>query len=806
MLLFFKLSILAIFSSAILLSIYFTGRSKYLNTVSSFGKQWIIFILLAMFSVLCIKLRIAINESYLYLFDTTILFAGMVFGIPMGIGISIISATVGYIFGVGFGQFLGSIFTLLFFLFLGFSGGMIRKFVCDDVMPKWYYGFVAAIVVIISKLGFTFITHTHNFRETFLKVDAIILPATFLTTSICAITLFVISYVEKENIIEDCTLKGIKEIFERWLLVIMVTLFIILSLAIWVFQTETSMENTKSLLFDTVSDVQEDLIQSSDRKLLTLNHIIVGILSNTDDIRTANLRELAKKYGLVEICIVNDKGFVTHSTEESDIGFNMASGKQSAEFLVLLNGEVNHLVQRKQAKSSEANVSRKYSGVVLPHGGFVQVAFNIEKRQQAFSSNVMNILNNRYRDDTKVIIANNKNVIVSDDMGYKGKTLEQIGLKLYKHFEGELFTAKINEESYFCMYLKLNNYSIISIVSTERVYYVRKVTLYMAIIMRGLFFIAIFIGVYCLLKRLVINNVNKINDSLDQITQGNLDIIVNVRANREFASISDGINATVNTLKKYIDDEKARFDKELEFAKTIQHSVLPSIFPPYPHRQEFDLFASMFTAKEVGGDFYDFYFVDEDRLAFLIADVSGKGVPAAMFMMRAKTVIRGFAEAGHDVHTVFTLANNVLCENNDATMFVTAWLGILDLKTGIIEFCNAGHNPPLVRRKDGEFEYLVSDNDLILAAMDDIEYHKHSIKIEIGDEIFLYTDGATEAINEDTVIYGENRLLQVLNQNKNKDVEVICSEVVNNIDSFAGNAPQFDDITMLLLRLKTLAQ
>lgn len=218
----------------------------------------------------------------------------------------------------------------------------------------------------------------------------------------------------------------------------------------------------------------------------------------------------------------------------------------------------------------------------------------------------------------------------------------------------------------------------------------------------------LFIVVYFLIKKLIVDNMVKINRSLAKITNGNLDTVVDVRTNEEFASLSDDINSTVLTLKRYIAEAAARIDKELEFAKAIQHSAIPMVFPPYSAHGEFDIYATMDTAKEVGGDFYDFYFVGESKLGFLIADVSGKGIPAAMFMMTAKTLIKGYAESGKSVDEVFTIANAKLCESNEAGMFVTAWMGILDITTGLLEFANAGHNPPLVRHVDGTFEYLKS--------------------------------------------------------------------------------------------------
>ena len=281
-----------------------------------------------------------------------------------------------------------------------------------------------------------------------------------------------------------------------------------------------------------------------------------------------------------------------------------------------------------------------------------------------------------------------------------------------------------------------------------------------------------------------------------------MNVTVDVRSNEEFASLSDDINSTVDTLKKYIAEAAARIDKELEFARSIQSSSLPSVFPPFPKEDSFDIFAQMYTAKEVGGDFYDFYMLNDHQVAFVVADVSGKGIPAAMFMMRAKTSIKDLAEGGLDAGSIFSKANNSLCENNEAGMFVTAWIGILDLRTGIVKFANAGHNPPLVKKANGEFVYMKSRAGLVLAGMEDIPYREQEMQLEPGDRIFLYTDGVTEANDIDGKLYGEDRLENFINSVKEENAETVLNAIKGDIDLFAAEAPQFDDITMLMLDFK----
>jgi len=250
--------------------------------------------------------------------------------------------------------------------------------------------------------------------------------------------------------------------------------------------------------------------------------------------------------------------------------------------------------------------------------------------------------------------------------------------------------------------------------------------------------------------------------------------------------------------QKELSEEGSRIESELNIAKGIQKNMLPSTFPVFPEYKEFDIYASMTPAKEVGGDFYDMFLVDKNHLAMVIADVSGKGVPAALIMMTARTLIKNTALNGYPVDEVYNKVNSMLCEGNTLNHFVTSWFGILDITSGKLEFVNAGHNPPLIYRKnDNRFEYLKTRPNLILAAMEDTKYTKNEMFLEPGDKLFLYTDGVTEASNENSELYGEERLQNFLNSHLDQEIEDTIKDVKKDIDNFVGNADQFDDITML---------
>ncbi|MFW6306448.1 MAG: PP2C family protein-serine/threonine phosphatase, partial [Bacillota bacterium] len=245
---------------------------------------------------------------------------------------------------------------------------------------------------------------------------------------------------------------------------------------------------------------------------------------------------------------------------------------------------------------------------------------------------------------------------------------------------------------------------------------------------------------------------------------------------------------------------KERIESELKIAHKIQASMLPRIFPPFPDRTEFDIYASMTPAKEVGGDFFDFFLVDENKVAIVIGDVSGKGVPAALFMVIAKTLIKNEAQQDIPVDEIFYNVNNSLCKDNEELLFVTSFIAILDLKTGKLEYSNAGHNPPIIKTKNNECEYLKMNNGFVLGGMTDFEYKREVIDFNSGDIIYIYTDGITEAMNNNREQYSTDRLLNTFNNIEELEVENIENIIKADVNEFVGDAPQYDDYTMLVLK------
>lgn len=311
------------------------------------------------------------------------------------------------------------------------------------------------------------------------------------------------------------------------------------------------------------------------------------------------------------------------------------------------------------------------------------------------------------------------------------------------------------------------------------------------------------------LRRQVVQPIRLLTDNAQEFAENRSGFgkdVLQVRTGDEIQTLAQALNQMEVDIVRYIDNlavvtaEKERIGAELNVATQIQASMLPNTFPPFPERPEFDIYASMEPAREVGGDFYDFFLVDGDHLALVIADVSGKGVPAALFMVVAKTLLKNAAQMGLSPKDALSRVNDQLCENNEAEMFVTVWLGILEISTGRLTCANAGHEYPALRRAGGAYELLRDKHGFVLAGMAGARYREYELQLAPGDELYVYTDGVAEATNSREELFGTRRMLEALNQRPDVGPDALLPRVKEEIDLFVGDAPQFDDITMLGLR------
>ena len=634
--------------------------------------------------------------------------------------------------------------------------------------------------------------------------------------------------------------KKISLVITIWLVAVVLAACVVSAILTYVTLSKRSKNQTETLVTQNVEDVSNDIAEIVDQYVLSYIDDIINNGYNTANVDGMNLNSIAdylenlgydtedmdnaqilsayfqyiyQDYLGIEINIINGQGIIIVSSNPDPryIGYDMSSGEQSAEFIVLLDGSKDEFVQDLKEKSLDS-YQMKYAGKRFSDGsGFLQVGLTVDEYCKSMSEQGKYAVTNRRIGEVGYLLVCDENLIIINSYhnGYNGRSVVDAGIKIDKAQEyayKTLMCDVFGVQSYVTINKESGIY-IIGVYSVNEAITSVNTMLNASLLLEIIVFSVLLAALFMLLKKLIVNNIVKVNNALTEITAGNLNERIEVRDTYEFDALSTDINNTVDKLKGYIAEAAARIDSDLAIAKAIQTSVLPSVFPPFPDRKEFELFASMHAAKEVGGDFYDFFMLGDDTLGFLIADVSGKSIPGAMFMMTGRTIIKSLAESGLSPAEVFTVANKKLCEGNDAELFITAWMGYLDLKTGLVRVTNAGHNPPVLIR-DGQAEYVKLKSGFVLAGMDGMIYKEQTLKLQKGDILYLYTDGVTEATDASEKQYGEDRLKKLLSfgndypapSGDNGIAGAVCELVTKDIDAFVQGAEQSDDITMLCVK------
>ena len=582
--------------------------------------------------------------------------------------------------------------------------------------------------------------------------------------------------------------------FQFWLFAVTFAILISNQVFSFVVQTQTAEQNAEETLTIVSGDIHQtyDKLMQNEANASALAEEIarmdaLAIAGSIDyagglsNVSSDYLEDMRDTYSLVSVTTVDKDGKVTAQAGDSPFYGSLLSDVQ--------NGSTDS----KAVSPSDARIAagaRCEDGIVqvVIDKSILASALNLSSLNESLS--FFHVGNGGTFD----IIKDSWIIVVGD---HQGSYLDSEDRKTIDQQErGVCFRGKLFGKDSLCRVEELNQTVILlTCIPMSDVYADRDAQAYESAFAAIILFAVIYVLISMLVQGIVVNNLELINASLSRITQGNLDEVVSVRNSSEFASLSNDINQTVNALKGYIDAAEKRIEQELEFAHTIQESALPKNFS-FP-RRDFEIYATMDPAKEVGGDFYDFFFIDRDKLVLVIADVSGKGIPAALFMMRAKTAIRGLAENGQSPSEILYRANNTLCEGNDAEMFVTAWLGIIDLTTGKMECASAGHEYPVLMRANMSYEYVKDKHGLVLAAMEGMKFNEYELDFHPGDKLFIYTDGIPEALNTEVEQYGPDRLLAALNKVRNKPMTETLPAVRKDIADFAAGADQFDDITMI---------
>lgn len=793
------------------------NKSRF-KKASSRSKTAFVGISFGLGAILSTHFGVDYHSMVLNVRDIAPLAAGLLFNPWAGIIAGIIGGVerfiVGQWFDIGtYTRYACSVSTIL----AGVVAALFSTYLFEKKRPAGFYAWTTAAIMEVFHMLMILLTHIDDINTAFDVVKVCANPMILFTAfgMLIAATIVAMLSGQRKKIIQRLPEEEVtvSRKFQFWLFICVLATLILTYSFTFQIQTIKTVSDTKDLLKINAEDLKYELKANADNlkaanKLLKHNGIAIAYAVSNDvsasggiaNITVARLQQLASQYSTYEIDIVDNSGIIVASNNTAYVGFDMKRGAQSRAFMVLLDGKTKEFTQDFQPMAYDKSISVMYVGVAM-EGGFVQIGFDSNKIFEITNlTNISNIASSRHVGEGGNVYIIKDELVVSGPSKSQGKKTSIIGIN-EEIKDNHYFYVDIEGVKSYCYSIKIGSYQALLTIPYDEMYNGRNIFAYETLFAEILLFAVIFIMIYVLVRRIIVQNLNLVNESLDRITQGNLNEQVNVRASAEFVSLSNDINTTVSSLKHYIQLAENRINAELAFAKEIQHSAIPNVFPPFPDHNEFELYATMDTAKEVGGDFYDFFMIDPTHLALVVADVSGKGIPAALFMMKSKTLIKSLAESGKSPADVFKKANEQLCEGNDAEMFVTAWMGIIDLKTKLMTCVNAGHEYPIIRHQNGNYELFKDTHGFVLAGMEGVKYKEYTIQYQPGDALFVYTDGVTEATDANKELFGTDRLLAALNNKENKTPEKMLESVKTSIDTFVGEESQFDDITMLGFKL-----
>lgn len=617
---------------------------------------------------------------------------------------------------------------------------------------------------------------------------------------------------------------GVRQVFQGWLLIAMTMGFLCVVALYFCLETARSTQTAYGVI-DRQIEYLKGQIDSSEARTAQLkaseSNLVIEKASSAANLLARAphaledadaLAQLADVVGLASLTVADGNGVVVASTEGQGVGtFCFADTEQTAPYMGLLSGKTSVVEEPRAsidgASGQETDLFRVFAGVPrVDAPGFIQVSIDAEDYDRVLSAASLAHLADNYTaaDGCIVAIAKDGVFVTTNDDNLKGRPLVGGFIETESDLAdlmdmGTNITIDSDTFEYFLMAAKpYREYVVVAYLPLHGVFQARTEAVIAATLFFLVLFMLVFVVVSRLLKRVVIDGLSSTNATLARITAGELDQRVAPSAIRELDDVSRGINTTVDALNASLEEVTQRMAREMAAAKVIQESALPRTYPPFPAIDQFDIFASMKAAREVGGDFYDFFLIDEKRLGFVIADVSDKGIPAALFMMAAKTQLRNYMQTGMGLSQSIASANYQLCQENDAQMFVTVFAGVLDFSTGQVAYVNAGHNPPLLYH-DGQWSWLRNRSGLVLGAFEEARYREFSVSLDKDDIMLLYTDGITEAADCEQRLFGEERLLELVGDKdvlRPKDlVDAVCA----GVERFANGAEQADDVTVLVL-------
>lgn len=757
--------------------------------------------------------------------DAAPLVAGLIFGGPAGVIAGTIGAVERILYTMVFHGYDGE-FSMVACVIATFLSGIyawiLRKWFFENKTPNWLFGFATAAIMEVIHFIILYLGHIRDPQTVLTIIKNLAIPMILgngIGVAMACLGVRILEYEINHEALFDKR-GSINNKVQLGLLILILATSVMSTAFVVTIQNNSAYEDANYVLISNASDANSYIFNSSDVIVEAVAETVADLYDSSTG-GNEKLEELRESYGLTEVSVVALKdigsvkaGDIVYSTNANDIGFNIDGGYgdmdqaysyiheemtyySKASKYFTFSERFNKLIKTAAASIGEYNpeTTEYYIVINLDTESFYNLA-NLGPSIKNFTTYRRVYLNGF------IVVFDADGNIVSDETEHYyevGISLADVADKAsFERYQATIYGTK----SYY-MVSRPETYTVLTVIPTRDVTDNRDMMIVIYSFMLATISASVFFVSYILIKNIIIRNIRKINDTLSLIMAGDLDQKVEVNSSVEFEDLSRDINVTVGVLKDYIKEAEERIDKELAFAKAIQTSVLPSVFPAFPGVKEFDIFATMDTAKEVGGDFYDFYFIDNNHVVFLVADVSGKGIPASMFMMEGKALIKNSFTNNKNVADVFSNVNKSLVQGNDANMFITSWMGMIDLETGEVQFVNAGHNTPLLfNKEENKWEYLKESRDVVLAVMKDSQYHVQTLKLNPGDRLYLYTDGVTESTAKGGELYGEERLLKYLNKNKKLTLYKLLPGIKKDIDEFVKCEDQFDDITMLVIEYK----
>ena len=533
-----------------------------------------------------------------------------------------------------------------------------------------------------------------------------------------------------------------------WRLVGAVAIAFVASMALtWVLHERMTQSEVRRLVDNVFDDVEVHIRERVDGRMLRLAAAVRDRIMemreeawwSDPDESSRRLHALAGELGLDDICVADAKGLLTHSAHREQVGaLDFSKAEGQAREFESLLHDKYELAQTLLPDTLHGEVV-KYVGVWIPDGGFVQVGARDQTIRNLARTAVTGLTHGWH------VSGGDGGIFITTGRG-----------TIISHPEAGREGGQWRDpgEDFHCERRDIEGFPVYVVIPRRTAIVERRVLVATSAFLNGMALVlaSVLVGIV----------------------------------------ITGWVRAQV----------RARRAREMAMAASIQENAIPRVFPPFPGEKRVDIYASMQPAREVGGDFYDFYFTRPHNITFLVADVSDKGVPAALFMMRAKTLLKNLAQSGRSLAEVVTEANEALCEGNAANMFVTSWIGEIDLRSGVVTYVNAGHNPPVrLRAADGSAAFLHSRPGLVLGAMPGAKYRSSTLALEPGDALYLYTDGVTEQSDNYGVLFGEERLRALLEVGGFLERPETCTgAVLAGVEAHAAGAEQSDDRTQLLVR------